>query len=134
MSEASDNAGKGNDRLPVSVLFDEFANIGSIPDFTRSISTLRSRKIYIMIILQSFDDVLEVMDNYGKPYYGHNYTKESEDQAGSGSGILSYLTTDGYKIEFYFDGYGKRMNSVHIAYVPGELSYREGMARLQSNN
>lgn len=82
----------------------------------------------------SFDDVLEVMDNYGKPYYGHNYTKESEDQAGSGSGILSYLTTDGYKIEFYFDGYGKYMNSVHIAYVPGELSYREGMARLHSNN
>lgn len=32
------------------------------------------------------------------------------------------------------DGYGKYMNSVHIAYVPGELSYREGMARLQSNN
>lgn len=26
------------------------------------------------------------------------------------------------------------MNFVHIAYVPGELSYREGMARLQSNN
>ena len=82
----------------------------------------------------SFDDVLKVMDNYGKPYYGHNYTKEREDQAGSGSGILSYLTTDGYKIEFYFDGYGKYMNSVHIAYVPGELSYREGMARLHSNN
>lgn len=82
----------------------------------------------------SFDDVLKVMDNYGKPYYGHNYTKEREDQAGSGSGILSYLTTYGYKIEFYFDGYGKYMNSVHITYVPGELSYREGMARLQSNN
>lgn len=82
----------------------------------------------------SFDDVLEVMDNYGKPYYGHNYTKETEDQAGSGSGILSYLTTDGYKIDFYFDGYGKYMNSVHVAYAPGELSYREGMARLQSNN
>lgn len=82
----------------------------------------------------SFDDVLKVMEKYGKPYYGYNYTKETEDQAGNGSGILSYLTTDGYEIEFYFDGYGKRMNSVHIAYVPGELSYREGMARLQSNN
>ena len=81
----------------------------------------------------SFDDVLKVMDNYGKPYYGHNYTKEREDQAGSGSGILSYLTTDGYKIEFYFDGYGKYMNSVHIAYVPGELSRREGLASLQDN-
>lgn len=81
----------------------------------------------------SFDDVLKVMDNYGKPYYGHNYTKEREDQAGSSSGILSYLTTDGYKIEFYFDGYGKYMNSVHIAYVPGELSRREGLASLQDN-
>lgn len=71
----------------------------------------------------SFDDVLKVMDNYGKPYYGHN----------SGSGILSYLTTDGYKIEFYFDGYWRYMNSVHIAYVPGELSRREGLASLQDN-
>ena len=81
----------------------------------------------------SFDDVLETMDKYGKPYYGHNYTKETADEAGSGSGILSYLTSDGYKIEFYFDGYGKYMHSVHIAYTPGELSYREGMAKLQSN-
>lgn len=62
LSEASDNAGKGNDRLPVSVLFDEFANIGSIPDFTRSISTLRSRKIYIMIILQSLAQLALVYD------------------------------------------------------------------------
>ena len=49
----------------------------------------------------SFDDVLKVMEKYGKPYYGYNYTKETEDQAGNGSGILSYLTTDGYEIEFY---------------------------------
>lgn len=81
----------------------------------------------------SFDDVLKAMDKYGKPYYGHNYTKETADEAGSGSGILSYLTSDGYKIEFYFDGYGKYMHSVHIAYTPGELSYREGIAKLQSN-
>ena len=52
----------------------------------------------------SFDDVLKVIEKYGKPYYGYNYTKETEDQAGNGSGILSYLTTDGYEIEFYFDG------------------------------
>lgn len=81
----------------------------------------------------SFDDVLKVMDKYGKPYYGHNFTKKTADEAGSGSGILSYLTSEGYKIEFYFDGYGKYMHSVHITYAPGELSYRESMAKLQSN-
>ena len=43
-------------RLPFHVrcLLDEFANIGRIPDFQRLISTIRSREISCMIILQSF--------------------------------------------------------------------------------
>jgi len=42
-------------RLPVHVrcLFDEFANIGSIPQFEKLIATIRSREISASIILQS---------------------------------------------------------------------------------
>jgi type IV secretion system protein VirD4 len=42
-------------RLPVHVrcLLDEFANIGSIPQFEKLIATIRSREISASIILQS---------------------------------------------------------------------------------
>ena len=44
-----------NGRLPVHVrcLFDEFANIGQIPNFDKLIATIRSREISASIILQS---------------------------------------------------------------------------------
>lgn len=42
-------------RLPIHVRFvlDEFANIGSIPDFERKIATMRSREISVDVILQN---------------------------------------------------------------------------------
>lgn len=39
--------------IPVRCLFDEFANCGRIPEFHRLISTIRSRNISCMIVLQS---------------------------------------------------------------------------------
>ena len=38
--------------VPVNMIMDEFPNIGIIPDFTKKISTVRSRDIRIMIIFQ----------------------------------------------------------------------------------
>ena len=38
---------------PVRCLFDEFANVGKIPDFQRLITTIRSRNISCSIVLQS---------------------------------------------------------------------------------
>lgn len=48
-------------RLPVNVICDEFANLGVIPNFDVVISTVRSRKINISIILQS---VMQLNKNY----------------------------------------------------------------------
>ena len=48
-------------RLPVNVICDEFANLGTIPQFDVTISTVRSRKINISIILQS---VMQLEKNY----------------------------------------------------------------------
>jgi len=44
-----------NGRLPVHVrcLLDEFANIGSIPNFEKLIATIRSREISVSVILQA---------------------------------------------------------------------------------
>lgn len=81
----------------------------------------------------SFDDVWRTMSQYGDPYEGHNYTKETDEERGSRAGVLCYLTKDGYDIQFIFDGFGKYLSSVFISYTPGELSRREGLASLQDN-
>lgn len=46
--------------IPVFFLLDEFANTGRIPDFNQKISTSRSRKINISIILQSLDQLIDL--------------------------------------------------------------------------
>ena len=81
----------------------------------------------------SFDLVRRTMSQYGDPYEGYNYTKETDDERGSRAGVLRYLTKDGYDIQYSFDGYGKYLSSVFISYTPGELSRREGLASLQNN-
>lgn len=60
VSDAADRYGPKN-RLPVNVICDEFANLGTIPSFDVTISTVRSRKINISIILQS---VMQLAKNY----------------------------------------------------------------------
>lgn len=60
VSDAADRYGPKN-RLPVNVICDEFANLGTIPSFDVTISTVRSRKINISIILQS---VMQLTKNY----------------------------------------------------------------------
>lgn len=63
LSDAYDEAGTKNNRIPVNVMFDEFANIGKVPDFDRFIATVRSRKIYIGIIIQSVAQLAKVYDD-----------------------------------------------------------------------
>ena len=57
-----DVADKNGGSLDVQVFFmlDEFANTGRIPDFNQKISTSRSRKINISIILQSLDQLIDL--------------------------------------------------------------------------
>ena len=61
IADAADRYGPQN-RLFVNVICDEFANLGTIPNFDVTISTVRSRKINISIILQS---VMQLTKNYG---------------------------------------------------------------------
>lgn len=61
VSDAADELGPEH-RIPVNVMCDEFANIGRIPDFDRFISTVRSRKIYLSIIIQSIAQLAKVYD------------------------------------------------------------------------
>lgn len=63
VSDAADELGAKN-RIPVNVMCDEFANIGHIPDFDRVISTVRSRKIYLTIIIQSVTQLAKAYDEY----------------------------------------------------------------------
>lgn len=50
----ADNYGKeGKLAIPVTFLLDEFPNIGKIPDFTKKISTIRSRNISVSVIFQN---------------------------------------------------------------------------------
>lgn len=52
---------------PVHFIFDEFANIGRIPDFERTIAVTRSRNIAITMIMQS--------ESQAKENYGDNNTQ-----------------------------------------------------------
>lgn len=57
LCEKADNEYGGSLPYHVRCLFDEFANIGKVPDFERLISTIRSRNISCMIILQSLTQI-----------------------------------------------------------------------------
>lgn len=56
---------------PVHLICDEFANVGRLPDIERVVSVIRSRNVYMSIILQSFaqlksaygDDAQTIVDN-----------------------------------------------------------------------
>ena len=48
--------------IPMFLILDEFANIGRIPNFERVLSTCRSKKLHISIILQSIDQLMEIYD------------------------------------------------------------------------
>lgn len=62
LCEKADNVYGG--RLPIHVhcIMDEFANLGKIPDWETSISTIRSREISASIILQSMAQLKNVYD------------------------------------------------------------------------
>ena len=47
---------------PLFLILDEFANIGRIPRFEQILSTCRSYKIHISIILQSIDQLIAIYD------------------------------------------------------------------------
>lgn len=50
----ADKYGKdGKLKIPVTFILDEFPNIGKIPDFTKKISTIRSRNISVSVIFQN---------------------------------------------------------------------------------
>ena len=48
--------------VPMFLILDEFANIGRIPNFERILSTCRSKRLHISIILQSLDQIEEIYD------------------------------------------------------------------------
>ena len=52
-------------KVPVNFLLDEFANIGSIPDFDKKLATVRSRALFINIILQ---DLPQLKNRYPQTY------------------------------------------------------------------
>ncbi len=60
LCEKADNEYGGKLPFQVRCLFDEFANIGKVPDFQRLISTIRSRNISCMIILQSLTQISSI--------------------------------------------------------------------------
>lgn len=157
VSDAADRYGPEN-RLPVNVICDEFANLGMIPSFDVTISTVRSRKINISIILQS---VMQLNKNYGEAgetiisccdtilFLGCNDT-ETADFISNLSGVASIRvlsTKDSRNTSFgnrtLFQGYqigegdGKRnlLNPDEVRRLPREdvIIYHNGRNILQAH-
>ena len=55
--------GEGELKVPTNFLLDEFCNIGHIPDFTKKISTMRSRGIACSVIFQSITQIKSFYPN-----------------------------------------------------------------------
>jgi type IV secretion system protein VirD4 len=66
LCEKADNEYGGSLPFQVRCLLDEFANCGKIPDFQRLISTVRSRNISCMIILQSLTQLSTVYKDHAE--------------------------------------------------------------------
>lgn len=61
----ADNQPDRRCKVPVNFLFDEFANIGTIPEFDKKLATIRSRALNVSIILQ---DLPQLMGRYPETY------------------------------------------------------------------
>lgn len=57
LTNRADNNPNHKLKYPVQMYLDEFANIGTIPDFEQKIATIRSRGISAVVILQSIDQL-----------------------------------------------------------------------------
>ena len=88
LSIAADDFG-ADTRIPVNFIMDEFANIGFIPNFTGIMSSVRSRKLSVMLILQTVGQLYDIFltENAGNTvisccgtiiYLGGNDTETSE--------------------------------------------------------
>lgn len=55
--EKADNSPNNKLKYPIQMYLDEFANIGTIPDFEKIIATIRSRGISAIVILQSIAQI-----------------------------------------------------------------------------
>ena len=63
--EYADSLPERKCKVPVNFLLDEFANIGSIPDFDKKIAVIRSRALNVSIILQ---DINQLRNRYPKTW------------------------------------------------------------------
>lgn len=62
LCEAADRQYTGRLRVPVRLIMDDFASNAVIPDFDKIISVIRSREIYVSLILQSLTQLSSMYD------------------------------------------------------------------------
>ena len=64
--EDADASIEGRLNIPVRLYFDDFGSICPVPDFEKTISVIRSRDIYVTLIMQSttqlISDTIYVMN------------------------------------------------------------------------
>lgn len=88
-----DNEYFGNPPVPIQFMLDEFANLGKIPHIEKALSVFRSRKMSIMIFLQSLnqlkamykDDWLSFIANCDSVVYLSGSTEKETQEFFSGS-------------------------------------------------
>lgn len=62
LCEAADRQYTGRLRVPVRLIMDDFASNAVIPDFDKIISVIRSREIYVSLIIQSLTQLYSMYD------------------------------------------------------------------------
>lgn len=99
--------------LPVYALMDEFANIGTIPNFTTILTTIRKYRVSLSVVIQ---DISQLASNYGR--------EEMITILGNTSSKLCYCGVSMQTAEYFENMIGK----VHIEdkdKKSGHTTYRE---------
>ncbi len=102
----------GDRRLPIHVvcLLDEFANIGSVPDFEKIPATSRKYEISVVIVIQSFAQLEGMYDKMWEVLLGNCST-------------LTYLGSTEYKTQEYIS---KMLGKTTIRTVNESMSKQSG--------
>lgn len=116
--------------VPVNFILDEFPNIGEIPDFTKKLSTVRSRRVNIDVIFQSIPQL--------KNRYQLDQWREILDDCdtsiflgGNGDMTTEYVAKQTGEISVKVDTEARELNLFRVTDATRQFKKSEGLGRRQ---
>lgn len=116
--------------VPVNFVLDEFPNIGEIPNFTKKLSTVRSRRVYVDVIFQGvpqlknrypMDQWQEILDDCDTSIF----------LGGNGQMTTDYVAKQSGEISVKVDTEARNLNLFRVTDATHDFKRSEGLGRRQ---